>query len=201
MQRELRRLVDAELVYQRGMPPRATYLFKHALIQDAAYQSLLRSTRQQYHQRIAQVLEEGIALYDPSQHRSLAFLYGEDPGVVCLSFAAWALVWLGSPDQALQRNREALRLPQEHTHSHSLARALGIAAFFHQLRQEEQATQEWAEAGITLATKQGFPHWTTTGTMLQGWALAKQGKGAEGIAQRRQGLSAHEATGAELGRP
>jgi predicted ATPase len=37
--------------------PHATYLFKHALIQDAAYQSLLRSTRQQYHQRIAQVLE------------------------------------------------------------------------------------------------------------------------------------------------
>src|SRR5207302_2178441 len=35
----------------------ATYIFKHALIQDAAYQSLLKSTRQQYHQRIAQVLE------------------------------------------------------------------------------------------------------------------------------------------------
>jgi predicted ATPase len=40
------------------LPPQATYLFKHALIQDAAYQSLLRSTRQQYHQRIAQVVEE-----------------------------------------------------------------------------------------------------------------------------------------------
>ena len=40
-----------------GMPPQATYLFKHALIQEAAYQSLLKSTRQQYHRRIAQVLE------------------------------------------------------------------------------------------------------------------------------------------------
>ena len=39
------------------LPPQATYLFKHALIQDAAYQSLLRSTRQQYHQHIAQVVE------------------------------------------------------------------------------------------------------------------------------------------------
>jgi len=37
--------------------PRAYYFFKHALIQDAAYESLLKSTRQQYHQRIAQVLE------------------------------------------------------------------------------------------------------------------------------------------------
>ena len=46
------------MLYQRGVPPQATYLFKHALIQEAAYQSLLRSTRQQYHQRIAQVLAE-----------------------------------------------------------------------------------------------------------------------------------------------
>jgi class 3 adenylate cyclase/predicted ATPase len=56
LQRELKRLVDAELVYQRGLPPQAHYVFKHALIQDAAYESLLKSTRQQYHQRIAQVL-------------------------------------------------------------------------------------------------------------------------------------------------
>jgi class 3 adenylate cyclase/predicted ATPase len=55
-QRELGRLVEAELVYQRGLPPHSTYVFKHALIQEAAYQSLLKSTRQQYHQRIAQVL-------------------------------------------------------------------------------------------------------------------------------------------------
>jgi len=57
LQHELGRLVEAEIVYQRGVPPQATYMFKHALIQDAAYESLLKSTRQQYHKRIAQVLE------------------------------------------------------------------------------------------------------------------------------------------------
>ena len=57
LQQGLHQLVAAEFLYQRGLPPQATYLFKHALIQDAAYQSLLKSTRQQYHQRIAQVLE------------------------------------------------------------------------------------------------------------------------------------------------
>ena len=57
LQQGLHQLVEAEFLYQRGLPPQATYLFKHALIQDAAYQSLLRSTRQQYHQRIAEVLE------------------------------------------------------------------------------------------------------------------------------------------------
>src|SRR5205823_14704511 len=57
LQEELHRLVEAEIVYQRGVPPQSTYVFKHALIQDAAYESLLKSTRQHYHQRIAQVLE------------------------------------------------------------------------------------------------------------------------------------------------
>ena len=57
LQRGLQQLVAAEFLYQQGLPPQATYRFKHALIQDAAYQSLLRSTRQQHHQRIAQVLE------------------------------------------------------------------------------------------------------------------------------------------------
>jgi predicted ATPase len=58
LRRGLQQLVAAEFLYQRGLPPQAAYVFKHALIQDAAYQSVLRSTRQQYHQRIAQVLEE-----------------------------------------------------------------------------------------------------------------------------------------------
>lgn len=53
----LAQLVKAELLYQRGRPPRARYIFKHALIQDAAYASLLKSTRQQVHQRVAAVLE------------------------------------------------------------------------------------------------------------------------------------------------
>jgi predicted ATPase len=48
----LGRLVEAELLYQRGRPPRSRYIFKHALIQDAAYQSLLRRTRQQYHRQV-----------------------------------------------------------------------------------------------------------------------------------------------------
>ncbi len=49
-------LVDAEIVYQRGLPPASTYVFRHALIQDAAYASLLRSTRRSYHEQIGNVL-------------------------------------------------------------------------------------------------------------------------------------------------
>jgi predicted ATPase/class 3 adenylate cyclase len=77
LQRELGRLVEAEIVYQRGLPPQATYVFKHALIQDAAYQSLLRSTRQQYHQRIAQVLEAQFPEIVATQPELLAHHYTE----------------------------------------------------------------------------------------------------------------------------
>jgi hypothetical protein len=54
----LERLTESELVFQKGSPPEASYTFKHALIQDAAYDGLLRSRRAQIHARIAQVLEE-----------------------------------------------------------------------------------------------------------------------------------------------
>jgi class 3 adenylate cyclase/predicted ATPase len=54
----LSQLVDAELIYQRGIPPDATYQFKHALVQDAAYASLIRSRRQQLHSQIARALED-----------------------------------------------------------------------------------------------------------------------------------------------
>jgi class 3 adenylate cyclase/predicted ATPase len=77
LQRELGRLVEAEIVYQRGLPPQATYMFKHALIQDAAYQSLLKSTRQQYHQRIAQVLEAEFPATAEAQPELLAHHYTE----------------------------------------------------------------------------------------------------------------------------
>jgi predicted ATPase len=77
LQRELGRLVEAEIVYQRGVPPQATYTFKHALIQDAAYASLLKSTRQHYHQRIAQVLEEQFPETDEAEPELLAHHYTE----------------------------------------------------------------------------------------------------------------------------
>jgi predicted ATPase len=58
LQEGLRRLGAAEIVFQRGVPPDATYTFKHALLQDTAYASLLKSQRQQLHVRTAQVLEQ-----------------------------------------------------------------------------------------------------------------------------------------------
>ena len=77
LRRGLQQLVEAEFLYQQGLPPQATYLFKHALIQDAAYQSLLRSTRQQHHRHIAQVLEGHFPDLCKTQPELLAHHYTE----------------------------------------------------------------------------------------------------------------------------
>jgi predicted ATPase len=70
------------------MPPQATYTFKHVLIQDAAYQSLLRSTRQQYHQRLAQVLAERFPEAAETQPELLAHHYTE-AGLIAQAIPYW----------------------------------------------------------------------------------------------------------------
>ncbi len=144
---------------------------------------------------------QGSALYDSQQHRSHAFLYGQDPGVGCGVYTAYILWQLGYPDQALKSIHAAVTLAQELAHPFSLALALNWAATFHQFRGEEPMAQERAEAAITLSTEHGFPFCVAWGTMLGGWMLAERGQREEGIAQIRQGLAAWRATGTEIWRP
>jgi predicted ATPase len=141
---------------------------------------------------------QGIALYDPQRHHSLASLYGQDLGVSCRTFGAWALWHLGYPDQALKRSYEALILAQTLSHPFSLAIALAIAAIVHKFRQEEQKAREQAEAEITLCTAQEIPFFLAWGNILRGGALAKQGQEEEGIAQMSQGLASIRALGGEV---
>jgi len=73
LQAALTRLVASELVFQRGMPPDAVYSFKHALVQDAAHGSMLRSSRQRLHAQIAEALEAhspDVVTASPSSWRS-----------------------------------------------------------------------------------------------------------------------------------
>ena len=127
----LGRLVEAELLYQRGLPPHATYLFKHALIQEAAYQSLLRSTRQHYHQHIAQVLEARfpeVATTEPevlarhyaaANQQRKALAYAHKAGLTALrrsanaeaiQHATEALQWLDGVEDDRERARVELTL-------------------------------------------------------------------------------------------
>jgi predicted ATPase len=144
---------------------------------------------------------QGIALYDPQHHRASAWLYGEDAGVICHSYAAWTLWILGYPEQGRVRSQEAETLAQQSTHPFSLNLAWVVAAMFYQSRREVGVAQECADAAIRLATERGFPHCWAFGTILRGWALAQQGQAQAGIAQLHQGLSAFRATGAAIWRP
>jgi class 3 adenylate cyclase/predicted ATPase len=84
----LARLVASGLIFQRGTPPDAIYSFKHALVQDAAHGSLLRSARQQMHARIAEALEIHHPEIMDRQPELLAQHYAE-AGLVEKSVACW----------------------------------------------------------------------------------------------------------------
>jgi class 3 adenylate cyclase len=378
LQQGLRQLVESELVFQSGVPPQARYLFKHALVQDTAYQSLLKSRRQQLHQQVAQVLteqfseiiatqpelvahhyteaglmaraipywqqagqraiqrsaneeavthlttgltllnllpetsdrdrqeltlrsalgsalvatkgqgaaevrktydearevaqrigeapqlfsvlfglgayyiqqeemkitndlgEECLALaekqqdpllivaafrqlitvsfwsgnpqltheyceralrvpYDPRHDRSLALASGFDPLASCRGQGAWALWYLGSPDQALQRSQLMVTLARELAHPYTLAYALDLASWTHWYRREGQAAYSLADEAITLSTAHDFPHWLAMGLWMRGQALIEQGREEEGVQQLQHGIEAYHATGARIG--
>ena len=88
LQAALARLVASELVFQRGTPPDAVYSFKHALVQDAAHGSLLRSFRQQLHAQIGDALESHFPELMDSQPELFAQHYAE-AGLVEKSVAYW----------------------------------------------------------------------------------------------------------------
>jgi class 3 adenylate cyclase len=77
LESELDRLVAAGLLFRQGAPPDATYLFKHALVQDTAYGTLLRNQRQELHARIAKVLEQEFQDIIGTQPETLAHHYSQ----------------------------------------------------------------------------------------------------------------------------
>ena len=102
LQDALGQLMAAELIYGRGAPPEATYVFKHALVQDTAYASLLRSRRQRIHADIARALEERFADQIESAPAIIAHHYTE----AGLAEPA-ARNWLAAAELALSRSAYA----------------------------------------------------------------------------------------------
>ncbi len=359
LQDALQKLVDAEFLYQKGTPPDSTYIFKHALIQDVAYNSLLKSTRQRFHQRIASTLEkdfpdlvknepellahhyteaglsknaigywqiaatraltrsaneecieqarkglsvlktaddipdakerelalllalgpaliaqrgyaydmveqvyrrarglcnkvgntehrfqallglfafyfvrlelptalelaeellefaqetqdraalvgahtalgitiywfgrlnetidhlqEAVDLYDPLEHRELAFRFGQDNAVVSLCYTAMAKWLIGMPDSALKLAHAAVALAESIEHPHSLAFALNFDGWIHQLRGERKEVRRVIDRQIHLCSEHGFEHWLANGLMMEAWLLADENRFEEAV--------------------
>jgi class 3 adenylate cyclase/tetratricopeptide (TPR) repeat protein len=114
LQRELGQLVDAELLYQRGLPPHATYMFKHALIQDVAYESLLRRRCQALHGAIAEAIEALESARVAAQAGILAYHYArslrQDKAITYALLAGDEAVRLHARTEATTHYLQALTL-------------------------------------------------------------------------------------------
>jgi tetratricopeptide (TPR) repeat protein len=143
-------------------------------------------------------LEQGAAVYDRRLHRDHALRYGLDPGVACLGFLAWSLWHLGYPDQAVQKQHEALALARDLSHPFSLAFTLCVAAVFADWYGDLAAVQAYGDEAIVLATEQGFPFWMAIGMAISGFARVCLGQATEGMIQLRQGFDICRTTGARV---
>jgi class 3 adenylate cyclase/predicted ATPase len=145
LQQGLEQLVRVEILYQRGLPPQAQYFFKHVLMQEAAYQSLLRRTRRQYHRQIAQVVEERFPELGEERPELLAHHYTE------AGLSAQAVVYL---QRAGQRALEHSAYVEALAH---LRQALALTATLPETPERVQHELTLSMAlGVTLAVTQGY---------------------------------------------
>ncbi len=119
LQEELEKLTHAGLLFQSGRPPRASYIFKHALIQDAAYSSLLKKKRREFHRRIAESIESQFRGIVESQPELVAHHYRE---AECLEQALGYWLKAGQRAQALGECRSDQSLSQRPRGPRDLAR-------------------------------------------------------------------------------
>jgi predicted ATPase len=145
-------------------------------------------------------LEQAHALYDPRQSPTHVTL-GVDMGVFAIAYSSHALWGLGYPERAVQRIGEALALAQEVRHPFSLALAQAYAAILFQFRQEPHTASEHASLALALCIEHNIAYYRAWAAIIQGCALAEQGRQEEGIAQLQQGLAAFQATAGRLRLP
>jgi predicted ATPase len=143
-------------------------------------------------------IEEGLAVYDPRLHRSLAFAYGgHDAGVCGFAFQGLTLWVLGHPQRALERAHRALELAEELAHPHTTANAQAWVSLMLRYCGDLEAARAQAEASQALSAEYGFPQWGAMATIVHGSTLAALGRVDEGLAEMRRGLAGFRATGAE----
>lgn len=152
-------------------------------------------------ERALEHAEQGLAAYDGEYFNAVTAAYGDNAGAACHSWAALSLWFLGYPDRARERAKEAVALTDDPTRRHGYANALAQAATVEQCRLDAQATRAYAEAAIEAATRDGYRYRLAMGMVLRGWARAADGAYAQGIAELEQGLELSRETGARMDDP
>jgi predicted ATPase len=141
-----------------------------------------------------QHVEQAVVLYHPERHRPHAFLFGQDPGVICKAYGAIALWLCGFPAEAERQSEEAIEMSRGLS-PNSQAVAWHFAAMVYQLSGNHAQALKCAEASATVSAEHGYAFWLAGGTIIGGWALAAGGDQRAGLARLRQGLRDWRATG------
>ncbi len=163
LQERLAQLVEAELLYQRGRPPRARYTFKHALIQDVAYASLLKSTRQHYHQQIAHLFVHHFPDLVETQPEVVAHHYTE-AGLIEQAIPYW--------QQAGRRAAQRSANVEAVTHLHRGLTLIETLPETPERTQHELAIQ--ATLGPVLMATKGYAAQETGAAYTRAAALCQQ---------------------------
>jgi class 3 adenylate cyclase/predicted ATPase len=159
----LDRLVQAGLLFRQGVPPQASYLFKHALVQDAAYGTLLREPRRALHGRIANALESRFAETSDSQPEILAHHYTE-AGLIEKAAGLW-----GKAGQQSLTHSALVEAVAQFTRSLAQIAALPVTAALRRARIEALVG-----LGNALVDTKGHAAPETKSTYLQARDLMKQ---------------------------
>ncbi len=142
-----------------------------------------------------------MALYDPQEHRSPAFVYAFDPRVVCLDYLARTLLALGLPEQALAANDEATSEARNIGHRNSLALPLFFGGVVHQILGDRKGVKLRAAELLQISGEAGFRFWQAGATILQAWAVAEEGDTDRGRTDLQRGLRDWRSTGARYMSP
>jgi len=143
-------------------------------------------------------LEQALAVYDPTSHRSLGRQVGFHPNVNSLFSLGIALFLLGFSDQAFAQITASIAEARRLAHAQSLAGSLAVRGILLSLVGESAVLGDWAHQLVTLATEQGFPYWRAQGTIYLGWAKVNKRRFSRGdiTAAQRPGCFPRDRSGA-----
>jgi class 3 adenylate cyclase/predicted ATPase len=143
-------------------------------------------------------LKQALVLYNPDQHRSLAFRYGQDTGVTAQVLLALAQGYLGYPDQALQNSLQAVSAAHALNHANTLGYVLAHACMVYQFRRDVDRVAASVQTLVQLCQRHDLPLWFGVAISMEGWVMVERGQREAGIARIRQARLDLLATGSRL---
>lgn len=145
--------------------------------------------------------ENALAIFDLEQERQIVATFQLPSSVACGVFLAQSLWFLGYPEQAEARHKDAWELVETLAQPACTAYGMGVCIFLHFAKRDLDTIAEWAETLYTLSDEQGFLMWSAQARIYRGWVQSLRGDATNGVKEMQEGLTEYEATGAHLMMP